>query len=155
MHYKYNTGLVDINNQLGGELTAIGLSTHQGVDFTLYGTKLLTFLALPVVVSACGRATTSVETVLLGFTDQYSFVFEGNVAFFLSHKLIFAGEYKQMPSGFTPIPGLIGTPSNWWTLALAYIINPHMTVATGYGHFGTVGNHTANSAWGVATKYEF
>jgi hypothetical protein len=155
IHYKYNTGIIDINNQLHGLLTSIGLSNHGGLDYTLYGTKLLTFLPLPVVVSAGGRATTSVETGLLGFTDEYSYVFEGNVAFFLSHKLVFAGEYKQMPSGFTPIPGLIGTPSNWWTLALAYIINPHMTVATGYGHFGTVGNHTANAVVGISTKYEF
>lgn len=30
-----------------------------------------------------------------------------------------------------------------------------MTVAVGYGHFGTVANHEANSVWGVTAKWEF
>jgi hypothetical protein len=60
-----------------------------------------------------------------------------------------------MPSNFTPIPGLIGTPDDWWTLAASYTVNSHMTVAVGYGHFGTVGNHIADAVWGIATKYEF
>jgi hypothetical protein len=155
IHYKYNDGMVDINNQMHGELTAIGLSNHEGLDFTLYGTKLLTFLPRPVVVSVGGRATKSVETGLLGFTDEYSFVFESNVAVLVTDRVILAAEYKQMPSNFTPVPGLIGTPDDWWSLAAAYVVNPHMTVAAGYGHFGTVGNHTANGVWGIATKWEF
>jgi hypothetical protein len=155
MHYKYNDNIGHINNQLHGELSAIGLSNYEGLDFTLYGTKLLTFLPRPVVVSLGGRATKSVETGLLGFTDEYSFVFEGNVAVLLTHNFIVAAEYKQQPSNFTPIPGLIGKPDDWWTLALAYVVNSHMTVATGYGHFGTVGNHTANTVLGIATKWEF
>ncbi len=155
IHYKYNDGLNHINNQLDGQLSAIGLSNHEGLDFTLYGTKLLTFLPRPVVVSLGGRATKSVETGLLGFTDEYSFVFEGSVAVLLTHKIMAAAEYKQQPANFKPIPNLIGTPDDWWSLALGYIVNPHMTVAAGYGHFGTVGNHTANTVWGMATKWEF
>jgi hypothetical protein len=155
MHYKYNDGIIDINNQMHGKLTDIGLSGYQGLDFTLYGTKLFTFLPRPVVVSLGGRATKAVESGLLGFTDEYSFMFEGNVAVLLTEKVIVAAEYKQQPTTFTPIPGLIGKPDDWWTLALAYVVNPHMTVAVGYGHFGTVGNHTANEVWGIATKWEF
>ena len=155
VHYKYNDGMIDINNQMHGTLTAIGLSNHDGLDYTLYATKLFTFLPRPVVVSVGGRATESVETGLLGFTDEYSFVFESNVAVLLTSRVVLAAEYKQMPSNFTPIPGTIGTPDDWWTLAASYIVNSHMTVAVGYGHFGTVGNHTANAVWGIATKYEF
>jgi hypothetical protein len=31
----------------------------------------------------------------------------------------------------------------------------HVTIAAGYGHFGTVLNHEANGVWGITTKYEF
>ena len=34
-------------------------------------------------------------------------------------------------------------------------INAHFTVAAGYGHFGTVLNHSANGVWGITTKFEF
>jgi hypothetical protein len=155
VHYKYNDGATEINDQLGGKLSAIGLSEAEGVDFTLYGTKLLTFLPRPVVVSLGGRATTSAEIGLLGFTDSYSFVFEGNVAVLLTKRIIVAAEYKEIPDNFTPIPGLIGAPNNWWTLAATYVVNPHMTVAVGYGHFGMVANHNANCVLGISTKWEF
>jgi hypothetical protein len=155
MHYKYNDSANQINNQLHGELADIGLSSDQGLDFTLCGTKLLTFLPRPVVIGLGGRATKSVEVGLLGFTDEYSFVLEANVAVLLTEIVILAAEYKQQPTNFTPIPGLIGLPDDWYTVALAYVVNPHMTVATGYGHFGTVGNHTANTVLGISTKWEF
>ena len=130
-------------------------TNYEGLDFTLYGSKLFTFLPRPVLVNLGGRATKSVELGLLGFTDEYSFVFEGSVVVLLTDQLMLAAEYKQQPSSFTPIPGLIGTPGDWWTIDAGYIINPHMTVAVGYGHFGTVANHTANGVWGVTTKWEF
>ena len=110
IHYKYNDSINHINNQLGGTLSKIGLSDYEGLDFTLYGSKLLTFLPRPVLVNLGGRATKSAEIGLLGFTDEYSFVFEGNVVVLLTDKLMVAAEYKQQPSSFTPIPGLIGTP---------------------------------------------
>src|SRR5208282_1800985 len=155
IHYKYNDSINQINNQLGGTLSKIGLSDDQGLDFTLYGSKMLTFLPRPVLVNLGGRATKSAELGLLGFTDEYSFVFEGSVVVLLTDKFMVAAEYKQQPSSFTPIPGLIGTPGDWWTLDAGYVINPHMTVAVGYGHFGTVANHTANTVWGITTKWEF
>jgi len=154
IHYKYNDGINNINSQLHGGLSAIGLSDNQGVDFTLFGSKLLTFLPRPVLVNLGGRATKSVEIGLLGFTDEYSFVFEGSVVVLLTEQLMVAAEYKQQPSGFTQTP-LIGAPGDWWTVDAGYVITPHMTVAAGFGHFGTVANHTANSVWGLTTKYEF
>jgi hypothetical protein len=155
IHYKYNDSINQINNQLGGTLSKIGLSDDQGLDFTLYGSKLLTFLPRPMLVNLGGRATKSAELGLLGFTDEYSFVFEGSVVVLLTDKFMVAAEYKQQPSSFTPIPGLIGTPGDWWTIDAGYVINPHMTVAVGYGQFGTVANHTANTVWGITTKWEF
>ena len=73
----------------------------------------------------------------------------------VTDKFVVAAEYKQQPGGFTPIPGLIGTPDDWWTIDVGYVVNPHMTIAGGYGHFGTVANHEANGVWGITTKWEF
>ena len=150
-----NDSINHINNQLGGTLHVIGLSDYQGLDFTLHGSKLLTFLPRPVLVDLGGRTTKSAEIGLLGFTDEYSFVFKGTVVVLLTDKFMVAGEYRQQPRSFTPIPGLIGAPDNWWTIDAGYVINPHKTVAVGYGHFGTVANHTANTVLGITTKWEF
>jgi hypothetical protein len=154
IHYKYNDGVSRINNQLGGALDAIGLSNNEGLDFTLYASKMLTFLPRPVLVNLGGRATKSAEIGLLGFTDRYSFVFEGSVVVLLTDQFMVAAEYKQQPGEFTPTP-LIGKPSDWWTIDAGYVVNSHMTVAVGYGHFGTVANHTANGVWGITIKWEF
>ena len=154
IHYKYNDGVSRINNQLGGALDAIGLSNNEGLDFTLYGSKMLTFLPRPVLVNLGGRATKSAEIGLLGFTDRYSFVLEASVVVLVTDRFMLAAEYKQQPGEFTPTP-LIGKPSDWWTIDAGYVVNPHMTVAVGYGHFGTVANHTANGVWGITTKWEF
>jgi hypothetical protein len=155
IHYKYNDGINQINDQVGGLLHTIGLSNHEGLDFTLYGSKLLTFLPRPVLINLGGRATKSAEIGLLGFTDEYSFVFEGSVVVLVTDRILLAAEYKQQPRGFTPVPGLIGAPDDWWTIDAGYVVNPHMTVAVGYGHFGTVANHEANGVWGITTKWEF
>jgi len=155
IHYKYNDGISEINSQLGGTLDAIGLSNNEGLDFTLYASKMLTFLPRPVLLNAGGRATKSAEIGLLGFTDKYSFLFEGSVVVLATDRFMVAAEYKQQPREFTPIPGLLGEPDDWWTIDAGYVVNPHMTVAVGYGHFGTVANHEANGVWGVTTKWEF
>ncbi len=153
-HYKYNDEIRRINNQLAGALDSIGLTDDAGVDFTLYASKMLTFLPRPVLVNLGGRATESAELGLLGFTDDYSFVFEGNVVVLVTDWFMVAAEFKQQPGEFTPT-ALIGKPDDWWTIAAGYVVNPHMTVAVGYGHFGRVANHRANGVWGITTKWEF
>lgn len=154
VHYKYNDQVSRINNQLGGALDSIGLTDDAGVDFTLYASKMLTLLPRPVLVNLGVRATESAQLGLLGFTDDYSFVFEGNVVVLATDRFMVAAEFKQQPAEFTPVP-LIGKPDHWWTIAAGYVVNPHMTVAIGYGHFGRVANHRANGVWGITTKWEF
>jgi len=51
IHYKYNDGVNRIDDQLGGGLSTTGLSNHEGLDFTLYASKMLTFLPRPVLVN--------------------------------------------------------------------------------------------------------
>jgi hypothetical protein len=155
-HYKNNDGISQINNQLNGALTSIGLfENRQGVDFTLYASKLITALPRPVLLEAGGRATKGAWNGLAGFTEDYSLLFEANVVVFVTGSLALAAEYKQMPNNYTPIPGLINKSGDWWTLDAAYVVNRHLTFAVGYGHFGGVLNHQANGVWGLTTKYEF
>jgi hypothetical protein len=154
VHYKNNDGIGVINNQLGGALHSIGLKYQDGEDFTLYASKLLTFLPRPVLLEAGGRATEGAWNGLAGFTDSYSFLFEGNVVVFVTDRLLLAAEYKQMPNDYTPTP-LIRKSGDWWTLDAAYVVNSHMTVAVGYGNFGGVLNHNADGVWGITAKWEF
>jgi hypothetical protein len=154
-HYKYNDSYDDINGQLKGTLNAIGVSQNDGADFTLYASKLFTQLPRPVLVELGGRATEGVWNGLLGFTDRYRFLFEGNVVVFVTDSIALAGEYRQQNTDYTTIPGLIGKASDWWTIDAAYVANKHLTLAVGYGHFGTVLNNEANGVWGVTTKWEF
>jgi hypothetical protein len=154
-HYKYNSTYNDVNSQLNGTLNAIGVSENSGVDFTLYASKLFTQLPRPVLVELGGRATEGVWNGLLGFTDSYNFLFEGNVVVFVTDSIALAAEYKQLATDYTSVPGLIGEASDWWTIDAAYVVNKHLTLAVGYGHFGTVLNNEANGVWGITTKWEF
>ena len=155
VHYKYNATYNDVNSELNGTLKAIGVSQNEGVDFTLYASKLFNQLPRPVLVELGGRATEGVWNGLLGFTDSYNFLFEGNVVVFVTDSFALAAEYKQQPTDYTAIPGLIGKASDWWTIDAAYVVNKHLTFALGYGHFGTVLNNDANDVWGITTKWEF
>ncbi len=155
VHYKFNSGHSSIDGQLGGALSSLGISSNQGVDFTLYASKLLTFLPRPVLVNLGGRATRAVETGLLGFQSQYEFLFEGNVAVFLTDWLILAAEYRMQPNGYDTIPGVVGRSGHWVTVDLAWVVNKNLTIAGGWGAFGNVANEKANGVWGITAKYEF
>jgi hypothetical protein len=155
VHYKYNDGISSINNDLGGALAAHGITGRDGVDFTLYASKLLTQLPRPVLVDLGGRATKGVWNGLGGFSENYSFLFEGNVVVFVTSKFALAAEFRQEPNDYRPIGNLVKAEGNWATLDAAYVVNKHLTLAVGYGHFGNVLNHEANRVWGVTTKWEF
>ena len=154
-HYKINTSVNNLNSELNETLRSIGITDNSGVDYTLYATKLIKSLPLPVLVNVGVRETEAAHLGLLGFTDHYSANLEGSVGVFLTDRLILAGEYRQKPNDYKAIPGLIAAEADWWTIDLAYVVSNHFTVALGYGHFGGVLNHDANSAIGVTIKNEF
>jgi hypothetical protein len=154
-HYKYNDGVKRINDDLGGALRGIGIQDNDGMDFTLYASKLLTFLPRPVLLNAGGRATKGAHIGLLGFTDDYNFVVEGSAVVFITDRLLLGAEYRQKPNAYKTIPGLVGREDDWWTIDAAYVVSKHCTIAAGYGHFGRVLNHDANGVWGITTKWEF
>jgi hypothetical protein len=156
VHYKYNDGISEVNREVGGALANVAhIPNHDGVDYTLYASKLFTQLPRPVLLELGGRATEGVWEGLGGFTDSYNFVFEGNVVVFVTGNFALAAEYKQQPRDYTAIGNVVRKEGDWWTIDAAYVVNNHLTLAAGYGHFGNVLNHQANGVWGITTKWEF
>jgi hypothetical protein len=155
VHYKYNDGISEVNNEVGGALAGAGLSRKQGVDFTLYASKLFTQLPRPVLLELGGRATEAVWDGLGGFTHSYNAVFEANTVVFVTSKFVLAAEYKEQPRNYQPIGNLVKREGDWATLDAGYVVSKNLTVAAGYGHFGNVLNHEANGVWGFTTKWEF
>ena len=155
VHYKYNDGISAINSDLGGALAGAGIKHHDGVDVTLYASKMFTQLPRPVLLELGGRATEGVWNGLGGFTGEYSYLFEGNVVVFVTGNFALAAEYRQQPNEYKPIGSLVKAEGDWWTIDAAYVVNNHLTLAAGYGHFGNVLNHEANGVWGLTTKWEF
>ena len=155
IHYKSNQGIDRINADLGGLLRASGITSNDGVDITLYASKLFKSLPRPLLINAGLRATKSAHIGLLGFTDDYHVVLEANAVLFLTGNFALAAEYRQKPNDYTPVGSLVQPEDDWFTLDAAYLVNNHLTLAAGYGHFGAVLNHKANGVWGVTTKYEF
>jgi hypothetical protein len=160
VHYKYNDGINEVRDQveqgaLADLLGKAGLRHQQGVDYTLYASKMFTQLPRPVLVELGGRATEGVWEGLGGFTDSYRVVFEGNVVVFVTGNFALAAEYKQQPRNYQAIGSLVQKEGDWWTLDAAYVVNKHLTLAAGYGHFGNVLNDEANGVWGITTKWEF
>jgi hypothetical protein len=153
-HYKQNATINDLDRELGGTLTKIGINDNEGVDYTLYATKMLTMLPKPVIVTAGLRSTEAAHLGLLGFTDDRKIVLEGSVCAFVAHNVIVGVEYRQKKSDYTPVPGLIAAEDDWFTFDVGYIVNSHMTIAAGYARFGDVLNHEANDSYGLALKWE-
>ena len=160
VHYKYNDGISEVRSEVkrdaGADLLGnAGLSRKQGVDYTLYASKLFTQLPRPVLLELGGRATKGVWEGLGGFTDSYRVVFEGNLVVFVTGNFALAAEYKEQPRNYQAIGSLVQKEGDWWTIDAAYVVNKHLTLAAGYGHFGNVLNDQANGVWGITTKWEF
>jgi hypothetical protein len=153
-HYKQNTTINGLDRELGGSLTSIGIDDSDGVDYTLYATKMLTMLPKPVIVTAGVRSTEAAHIGLLGFTDERKLLVEGSVCVFVAKNVVVGVEYRQKPSEYTSLPDLIGAEDDWLTFDVGYIVNSHMTVAAGYARFGEVLNHEANGSYGLALKWE-
>jgi len=154
-HYKYNESISEVNSEVGGALANAGITHRDGMDYTLYASKMFPQLPRPVLLELGGRATTAVWDGLGGFTSGYNFVFEGNVVVFVTSSFAVAAEYKQQPRDYQAIGNLVKAEGDWVTLDAAYVVNKHLTLAGGYGHFGNVLNHRSNGVWGFTTKWEF
>jgi len=155
IHYKYNPDIMDINRDLLGTIRSIGIKDNDGLDYTLYASKMLSLCGRPLMLNAGLRSTEAAHIGLLGFTDERRIVAEGSVCFMPLDRVVLAAEYRQKPNEYDRIPGLVEDEDDWWTLCAAYIFNDHLSAAVGYAHFGNVLNHEANRSVGASIKYEF
>ena len=93
-HFKENSTVDTIDQELGGALSGIGIENSECVDFTLYGSKMITALPRPVMLNVGVRATKAAHIGLLGFTDDYSLVAEGSVATMPTARTVLGLEYR-------------------------------------------------------------
>ncbi|HSV98990.1 MAG TPA: DUF3034 family protein [Sedimentisphaerales bacterium] len=159
-HFKANDGVSDIDDQLGGLCETLGVDSDTGVEFTVVATKAITnVLKRPIIVSAGLRNGGAIHTGLCGFSDSRKTTFEGSVIVFLSDNLAFATEYRQKPDLMDEFSAggvdLVTGESDWWDLALAYVVNDHLTISGGYANFGKVLNNQEDSVIALQVKYEF
>lgn len=154
-HYKYNDTVEDIDTDLAGTLTSIGIEDNDGIDYTLYASKMLTFLPKPLLVNAGVRNSNAAHAGLLGFTDDREFLFEGNVVLFLADNFALGAEYRQKPDGYKQIDGLVAAEDDWWSVVAAYVVNDSMTVSGGYFNLGDVLDEEDTDAFALKLKWEF
>ena len=159
VHGKYNDGIGEINDNLGGLLSQKGYDREYGVEFTITASKTFLIYGHPLILSITGRATDASNLGYTGYSGKYEFSAEGNAVFGITDWLFAAFEYRQKINQYSPISAgskqLVGEESDWWTIGLAAVVNEHLTVTAGYGHLGTVLNTRENTAWAASIKYEF
>ncbi len=159
-HFKWNEGRGDINSQLGGACDMLGSDHSFGVEFTAVASKTITdWLPRPMILSAGLRNGDGIHTGLLGFAGERRTTFEGSVIYFLTDRLLLAGEYRQKSDLIDQCrmggKHLIKAENDWWDICLGYVINDHWTIAGGYADFGNILNHRENNVWAIQLKYEF
>jgi hypothetical protein len=154
-HYKYNDTVNDIDKDLNGTLSSIGIEDNDGIDYTLYASKMFTFLPRPLLVNVGVRNSDAAHIGLLGFTGEREFLFEGNAVLFVTDSLALGAEYRQKPNGYDSIDGLIAAEDDWWSVVAAYVINDSLTVSGGYFNLGDVLDEKDTDAFAVKLKWEF
>jgi len=159
-HFKWNQDHDDIDDQLSGTCDALGSDHDSGVEFTLTATKTIAkLLPRPLILSAGLRNGDAIRTGLLGFAGERRTTVEGSAIYFLSDKLLIAGEYRQKSDLCDEISvgdtDLVKSEDDWWDICLGYIVNDHVTVAGGYANFGDILNHKEDNVWAIQVKYEF
>jgi len=156
VHLKVNDGIGKINDRLGGAIEGIGYSKSTGVDYTLTASKTFPrVFTRPLILSAGLRLSEGSQLGYVGFGDTYHLTFEGNATYLLTDHIALAGEYRQKAAEYGTIGDLVREEQDWWTIGVGYIVNEHVTLAAGYGHFGNVLNTVENTGLAVQLKYEF
>ncbi len=159
VHGKFNDGISDTNDDLGGLLDTIGYDREYGVEFTVTATKAFPIYGHPLILSITARASDASNLGYTGYSGDYQFSLEGNAVFGITDWLFLAFEYRQKRNQYDSVVAgghtLVGKETDWWTIGLAAILSSHTTVTVGYGHLGTVLNTKENGAWALAAKYEF
>ena len=154
-HYKYNHDIDKINRDLGHALELFDYERNEGFDFTLTGTKTITALPRPVIVSLGARLSKAAQFGLLGFSDDHLLTFEGNIGTLITDRIVLGAEYRQKGEALAEIGDLVQDEDSWWDVHAAYILNNNAEFYAVAGDAGAVLNHSDEFFFGVVFKQEF
>ena len=99
---------------------------HDGWDFYLVASKLITQLPIPILISGGVLETSSYVTGVFGYDTDYKETLFGNLDFVLGKYFIAGVEYKQGPK-FDAFKN-----ANYWDAHLAYTPNKNLTLIGAY-----------------------
>jgi len=71
-----------------------------------------------------------------GFTSKYDFLFEATWWCLSPTSSRWQQNTGSSQNKYKPIGNLVKAEGDWWTIDAAYVVNNHLTLAAGYGHFG-------------------
>ena len=157
VHFKYNSGIDQINNRVGKAFSAIGYDKNYGVDYTLTATKMFPKLACgrPLIVTAGVRFSKASQLGLMGFGKSCRASLEGSVVCLPTDWLVLGYEFRQKHNPYGQIPGLVGDEDNWQALSASVVVNKHLTILGVAGLCGNIANANADTTWGLQLKWEF
>ena len=156
VHFKKNSGIRSIDHRLGNALSFRGFERESGVDFTIAASKTFPKLLCnrPVLTTVGVRFTQGAQIGWLGFGNDWATNIEASVAWVPTDWLAVGYEYRQKTNPYRRI-ALVTDEDDWHTILVAWIINPHMSLAGAWAHLGNVANGVEDAAWGLQFKYEF
>lgn len=155
--FKYTPAVQEIDRRLRGGVRALGMARNNGTDFTLHASKTIPNVVCgrPVMLTGGLRFSQAAQLGLLGYGDAYRLTGEGNIAVMATDWLAIGYEFRQKKNPYRTLGRLVGEEDNWHTILVAFILNPRLVVACGWGHFGNMVNHNEPGVWGLHVKYEF
>ena len=155
--FKYNPNVQTIDRRLGGGVRALGMARSNSVDYTITATKTVVepCFQRPVILTGGIRFSEAAQLGYLGFGDTYRMTGEGSVVYLLTDWMAVAYEYRQKKNPYDTLGTLVGKEGAWQAVDLAFIIDPHLTLAVGWLCAGNVANGRADNGWGFQLKYEF
>ncbi len=122
-------------NRNGAVVRLLGAKDDDGIDYYASATKL--FLSRSILVNATARLTKANQMGLLGFGGDrqggYTVQFEGSVAYQLSRRFVFGGEYRTKPDNLG-----VAKEDDWFDAFAAYAVNRHLTATVAYTDLGSI-----------------
>lgn len=103
---------------------------NRGADFYLVGTKLITELPRPLLVSAGALSTKGRVTGILGFDDKRKETFFANVDLLVTDSVALGFEYKQ-GAKFATFKN-----ADYWNAHVGWLVNQNLTLIAAYADAG-------------------
>lgn len=118
---------------------AVGARDDSGIDIYLAASKVFfdNIAGRNLLLNGTVRATKANQTGLLGFgsanDNSYQFVVEASAALLLNYNVAVGIEFKQKPDQLD-----FATEQHWRDIFVAWFINKHVSVVTGYADLGNI-----------------